>query len=270
MLEASLTAPFQPEPPDAAVRGFRSPSDQLDEPLFIQIQRPEGGDEVLEGSEVTIRWQWGGPIEKVRLYYSYERCRLGGRSRGTYGRIIYGQMLPNLGEVPWTIPWMDTDAFRLRIAGYDAENHRIGAHEIGVRFRPAELEELPAHAIGVIKRRQRLYYYEGGRLRRMHIVSTAAPGYTTPQMCPGAYDPHRGAMGKVFRKARAPFSRMYQVTMPYWLQITSTGSHGIHATSPRYYRLLGRPASHGCVRQHRADAAQLYSLVPVGTPVYVF
>jgi len=54
------------------------------------------------------------------------------------------------------------------------------------------------------------------------------------------------------------------------VQITSSGSHGIHATSPGYYRYLGRGASHGCVRQHRADAAVLYGLVSVGTPVYVF
>ncbi|MGC9319641.1 MAG: L,D-transpeptidase [Armatimonadota bacterium] len=267
---AASGAPFQPEPPDAGFTDVRPPQDRLAEPFFVEIERPAPEGEVLEGSEATIAWRWGGPIEKVRLYYSYERCRLGGRSRGSYGRIIYGQMLPNLGQVPWTIPWMDTDAFRLRIAGYDAEDHCLAADEIGLRFRPAELAELPAHAIGIIKRRQRLYYYEDGRVRRMHIVSTAAPGYTTPRMWPGAYDPRRGAMGRVFRKARAPFSRMYQVTMPYWLQITSTGSHGIHATSPPYYHLLGRPASHGCVRQHRSDAAELYSLVPLGTPVYVF
>jgi lipoprotein-anchoring transpeptidase ErfK/SrfK len=30
---------------------------------------------------------------------------------------------------------------------------------------------------------------------------------------------------------------------------------------------LGFNASHGCVRMTQADAAQLYSIVPVGTPV---
>ncbi len=64
--------------------------------------------------------------------------------------------------------------------------------------------------------------------------------------------------------------RAYTCWMPYYLAITSSGSHGIHATSPSMYRYLGRPASHGCIRQHHADAKILYSLVSVGTPVYVF
>ena len=57
--------------------------------------------------------------------------------------------------------------------------------------------------------------------------------------------------------------------MLWWMAITSSGSHGIHATSPGYYGYLGGPASHGCVRQHRADARELYHMVDVGTPVYV-
>jgi lipoprotein-anchoring transpeptidase ErfK/SrfK len=77
-------------------------------------------------------------------------------------------------------------------------------------------------------------------------------------------------MGKVFEKDPAPTSRMYNVVMPWWLQITASGSHGIHATSPRFYDELGGPASHGCVRQHRADAEILYDMVRVGTPVYIF
>ncbi len=262
---------FQPEPPDVGLEPPAPPGGRRPvEHFFIRVLDPARDGEALEGSESTIRWDWEGPIDKVRLYYSYDRCRLGGRSRGEYGRVIYGQMLPNLGEVPWTIPWMDAVSFRLRIAGYDAEGNRIAADEIGVRYRPAELKDLPRHAIGIVKKRQRLYYYEDGRVRRMHIISTAAPGYSTPHMQPGSHDRRRGAMGQVFRKAWAPRSRRYNCVMPYWLQITSSGSHGIHATSSRFYYLLGRPASHGCVRQHRADAQALYGLVQVGMPVYVF
>jgi lipoprotein-anchoring transpeptidase ErfK/SrfK len=76
-------------------------------------------------------------------------------------------------------------------------------------------------------------------------------------------------MGKVFGKSAAPVSRMYEVVMYHWLQITSSGSHGIHATSPPYYDRLGKPASHGCIRQHRSDAKILYDMVRIGTPVYV-
>lgn len=263
-------APFQPEPPEIGLDAAEAPTDPAAGQALIEFISPTDDDEIVEGVETILRWQARGPVQKVRLYFYYDRCALGGQSRGTFGRIIYGQMIPNFGEVPWTIPWMDTAALRLRIAAYDGAEELVAEHEIGLRYRPAELKDLPDHAIGIVKKRQRLYYYEDGRVRRMHIVSTAAPGYTTPRMYPGSRDPRRGQMGRVFGKQRHAFSRMYRVAMPYWLQITSSGSHGIHATSARYYRYLGRPASHGCVRQHEADAAILFNLVEVGTPVYVF
>ncbi len=263
--------PLQPEPPHVGLEVVPEPGARATSERFVvRIVEPSDDGEVLEGAGTSIRWESGGPIDKVRLYYYYDRCRLGGKSRGQYGRVIFGQMVPDLGRVPWTIPWMDTDAFRLRIAGYDRDGALIAADEIGVRYRPAQLKDLPPHAIGIIKKRQRLYYYEDGHIRRMHIVSTAAPGYTTPTMHPGSYDRRRGAMGQVFGKSPNAWSRRYTCCMPYWLQITSSGSHGIHATSPGYYRYLGRGASHGCVRQHRADAQALYQLVEVGTPVYIF
>jgi len=270
VLSRALEAPFQPEPPDVGVPRLESGPRQTDEAFFISLTSPADDDEVLEGSKITIRWDSGGPIEKVRLYYSYDRCRLAGKSRGSVGKVLFNQMIPNFGEVPWTVPWIDGDGFRLRIAAYGASDELIAADEIGVRFRPAELKDLPDHAIGIVKKRQRLYYYEGGRIKRMHIVSTAAPGYWTPTMKPGSVDPRRGAMGKVFGKQWSAWSRAYHCAMPFWLQITASGSHGIHATSSPFYRYLGRPASHGCVRQHRADAQVLYGMVDVGTPVYIY
>lgn len=264
------SAPLQPEPPDVGLNVLNPSAVAPVEEAFLNIIEPAPDSEVLEGRKITIRWDSSGPIEQVRLYYSYDLCPLAGKSRGSYGHILYNQMIPNFTEAPWTVPWMDTDAFRLRIAGYTRDGEKIADHEIGVRFRPAELADLPAHAIGIIKKRQRLYYYEDGRVRRMHVVSTAAPGYTTPTMRPGSYDRRRGAMGKVFGKQTSAWSRRYNCAMPYWLQITASGSHGIHATSAPYYRYLGRPASHGCVRQHNADAKVLFGMVAVGTPVYVF
>lgn len=266
-----IAVPAQPEPPDVGLRPAASlVGSPHAGPPAIKLLAPADDSEVLEGSEVAIRWDSRGPIDRVRLYFSYDRCPLAGKPRGEVGQVLFGEMIANTGETQWKVPWMDAAGFRLRIAGYDAAGERLAADEIGVRFRPAQLKDLPGHAIGIIKSRQRLYYYENGRVRRMHIVSTAAPGYTTPTMRPGSYDRRRGAMGQVFRKARSAWSRRYGVDMPYWLQITSSGSHGIHATSPRFYGRLGSGASHGCVRQHRADAAVLYELVPVGTPVYIF
>lgn len=42
----------------------------------------------------------------------------------------------------------------------------------------------------------------------------------------------------------------------------------IHGTKKE--ELLGRPASHGCVRVGSADLAKLYQTVPAGTKVYIF
>lgn len=46
------------------------------------------------------------------------------------------------------------------------------------------------------------------------------------------------------------------------------GLYGIHGTDEPW--LLGRDASHGCVRMRNRDVEELYDLVPVGTPVLIY
>ncbi|MGI8436281.1 MAG: L,D-transpeptidase family protein [Chthoniobacterales bacterium] len=41
----------------------------------------------------------------------------------------------------------------------------------------------------------------------------------------------------------------------------------IHGTNHEEY--LGEPASHGCVRMRKADVAELFALIPVGTIVWI-
>jgi len=258
--------PFQPYP----LEGPPQPQPQLSEPFYIWLEAPVAETELLEESEVKIRWRSGGPIKQVRLYYEYEKCKLAGKSRGSVGKVIGESLLPNTGERTWRVPWMDTHRLRLRIAGYDAQGGRLGTDDIGLFYRPRQLAGLPDTCIAIIKERQRLYYYEDGKVRRMHIVSTAMPGYTTPKMKPGSYDRRRGRTGQVFYKTVQTRSRLYNCVMRYWMAVTSSGSHGIHATTPNFYHRLGRPASHGCIRQHEADAKILYGLVNVGMPVYIF
>lgn len=78
-------------------------------------------------------------------------------------------------------------------------------------------------------------------------VSTARRGYVTPT---GSYRPTR--------TARMWYSRKYDMSpMPY--SVFFRGGYAIHGTA--YVRALGRPASHGCVRLHTANAAILYKLV---------
>ena len=234
----------------------------------IELLVPTRDSEWVEGDERTILWQWTGPVARIRIYCHYELCKIGGRSRGQRGFNIT-DLVPNRGWVTWRVPWLDAPGFWLRIAGYDEAGRRVAVDERYVRLRPKEARNIHGTFILVLRDKQRLYFFKDDRLVRMHIVSTARPGYVTPRMAPGTR--RRGVrMGQVFTKIRHAWSDRYNCPMPYWLAITSTGSHGIHATTPGAYRRLGRPASHGCIRQHLNDARALYNMVEVGTPVYVF
>ena len=228
---------------------------------------PGPNEDWIEGGDITIRWLFAGPIRTVRLIYYGDMTRLGGRDRGHFSNVIVDK-IPNTGQYKWVVPWMDSSGFVVRIAGYDEHGKMVAEAERGVSFRAKEAAGKTGTFIVISKARQRLWYYRDGRLKWISIVSTALAGYTTPDMSPGSGG-RRGAMGRVFYKDPDAFSRMYQVHMLWWMAVTSSGSHGIHATSPNLYRYLGEPASHGCIRQHRSDARELYGMVSVGTPVYV-
>lgn len=79
-------------------------------------------------------------------------------------------------------------------------------------------------------------------------VSTGGPGYDTPT---GTFRP--------FRMERDHFSQEWDdAPMPYSIFFTPEG-HAIHGSE--HTRLLGRAASHGCVRLDPRNAAILYQLV---------
>lgn len=236
----------------------------------ITFLQPQANAEWTEGDEVELSWETSGFITHVRIYYYGGRCRLGGRDRGMFSGYV-AEQAENTGRATWKVPWVDAISLAVRIAGLGENGEKLVDDERQVRFRPrvmADLEE--GTLIAVSKAHQRLYLQRDGKIARQHVVSTAAGGYWTPTMKPGSVDGRRGRMGQVFRKDPYAYSRMYRCAMPYWLAITSSGSHGIHATSPPFYWRLGGPASHGCIRQHRADAQVLFGMVNVGTPVYVF
>ena len=241
-----------------------------DVPLHPRLQflAPAADEEWLEGGTTTIQWLTVGNIKTVRLTYYGDKTKLGGSGRGSFATPI-GDAIPNQGSYQWTVPWVDARSFMLRIAGYDASGKFLAETERAVRFRPHEAAGISGTFIVVSKERQRLWYFEDNHIKWISIVSTAASPYETPDMHPGSYG-WRGEMGRVFSKSPSAFSKMYQVDMMWWMAITSSGSHGIHATSPPFYDYLGEPASHGCIRQHRHDAKQLYDMVSVGTRVYVF
>ncbi len=47
-----------------------------------------------------------------------------------------------------------------------------------------------------------------------------------------------------------------------------SGIYGIHGTNKPWS--IGQAVSHGCVRMHSEDAAELYNTILVGTPVHIY
>jgi lipoprotein-anchoring transpeptidase ErfK/SrfK len=94
---------------------------------------------------------------------------------------------------------------------------------------------------------QTMQVYVDGAPKYSWAVSTARNGYRTPV---GSFRPTR--MHKTY------YSRKYDnAPMPH--SIFFHGGYAIHGTA--YIKSLGRPASHGCIRLHPANAAALFSLV---------
>ena len=113
------------------------------------------------------------------------------------------------------------------------------------------LSGIPAHASTIVAKvdisDQRMQVFINGWPRYSWAVSTARSGYRTPV---GTYNAVR--MEKMW------YSRKYDMSpMPH--SIFFKGGYAIHGTN--YLKRLGTPASHGCVRLHPDNAAQLYSLV---------
>jgi hypothetical protein len=112
----------------------------------------------------------------------------------------------------------------------------------------ATIHNAQAHVVvHVDKSNQRMTVSVDGEQRYSFVVSTARAGYSTPN---GVYHPSR--------LERTWFSKeYYNSPMPH--SIFFHGGYAIHGS----YEIsrLGGPASHGCIRLHPSDAAELYRLV---------
>lgn len=94
--------------------------------------------------------------------------------------------------------------------------------------------------------RQTMQVYVDQRLAFTWRVSTARAGYRTP---PGSY--------RVQRMHAMWYSHKYHMSpMPYAMFFY--GGYAIHGTGS--VALLGRPASHGCVRLATGNARTLYGM----------
>ncbi len=99
---------------------------------------------------------------------------------------------------------------------------------------------------------RRLYLFAGGELYRSFPVAVGTRGTPTP-------------IGHWRIKAKAVWGGAFGAR---WMQLSIPwGTYGIHGTNNP--GSIGRRASHGCVRMFNRNVVQLYSVVPVGTPVTI-
>src|SRR6186997_1753150 len=103
-------------------------------------------------------------------------------------------------------------------------------------------------AITVDKDNQQMTVAVDGVARYHWPVSSGIPSYETPN---GSF--------RTFRMEEDHYSKEFDdAPMPHAIFFTKIG-HAIHGTDS--VNRLGNPASHGCVRLSRANAATLYALV---------
>src|SRR4028118_1533775 len=107
---------------------------------------------------------------------------------------------------------------------------------------------LAAVVITVDKAEQRMSVAVNGETRHTWAVSTGKAGYSTPK---GTFS--------AFRMEKDHFSKEWDdAPMPHSIFFTKQG-HAIHGSDA--VRRLGSPASHGCIRLSRENAATLFNLV---------
>jgi lipoprotein-anchoring transpeptidase ErfK/SrfK len=127
---------------------------------------------------------------------------------------------------------------------------------------------------------QRAYFYKGGNVVGVSIVSTDREGYDTPSgefritqkdltHVSSIYGDYVDRSGQVVvenvdaTKDPRPRGTVFQgASMPYFLRIT--GGIGMHAGY-----LPGYPASHGCIRLPKEMAAHFFNNAAIGTPVAI-
>jgi len=114
---------------------------------------------------------------------------------------------------------------------------------------------------------QRMYVYEGEKLRWKWVISTGEPGRDT-------------AIGQFAVQSKIPmaYASTWNLDMPHWLGIYWSGplENGIHALPIQRhtgYRLwdgfLGQRVSYGCVILSEDHAEKLYEWADIGVPVKI-
>lgn len=135
-------------------------------------------------------------------------------------------------------------------------------------------------AITIDLREQKAFFYKGGRLVGVSMISSGREGYSTPagsfkiiqknkDHVSNLYGDYVDGAGNVVvanvgvkRDPKPPGTSFRGAPMPYFMRIH--GGVGMHAGF-----LPGFPASHGCIRMPERMAQIFFANVSHGTPVRV-
>ena len=191
------------------------------------------------------------------------RVSEGIRHRLTGAAVLVFGIIPAVDLAPITQPAMQP-ASGAPVSRVSRDHAAVTAPQPATPLPPT-----PAtRSIWIDKGHQRLYAFYGNNLFLAAPCSTAAhhahyaPGddaYLMPSTPLGSF--------RIFSKTPDHWSKAYEVHMRYALFYD--GGRAIHATFPSLYRMLGRPASGGCIRLNRHNALSLYRWAHVGDTVHV-
>jgi lipoprotein-anchoring transpeptidase ErfK/SrfK len=183
----------------------------------------------------------------------------------------------------------------LFVTGCGSRNYRDETLYIG-GFRPGQQERRAPHddvsywdgegmggasSIRIDLNDQRAYFYKGGQLAGISVVSTGREGFSTPTGNFKILQKNQGHISSIYgdyvdaqtgevvvkdvdrRKDRMPPGCRYRgAPMPYFMRFA--GGVGMHEGF-----LPGFPASHGCIRMPGFMAERFFENVQIGTPVTV-
>ena len=225
---------------------------------------------MLEGVQYRINWKASEQVESISVVVYGTKTPLGSESRGDFSIIVAESVPADMKGVEWTVPWIDSVAFFIKLKAFDSKGEQIEVTERGYGFRPQIMAHRMADGIylDLHKRaNQRLYVQKHYDITHAYLSSSSRDYYWLP---PNRHinSPHDHAgVYSVLEKKLLHHSRLFDVDMPFAMRY-HTG-HFIHATFPNLYINLGGPASSGCNRLTEEDAKELYYSTPLGTRVEV-
>ncbi len=110
---------------------------------------------------------------------------------------------------------------------------------------------LPRANILLVKSQRQLTIFNGNSPLRQYPVAIGKPATPTPT---GNF----AIATKILNPGGVLGTR--------WMGL-NYGAYGVHGTNSPW--LIGQMVSHGCIRMHNAHAEELFTLVNIGTPMYI-